>query len=94
MYNYLTLETNNNFMDKIQIIEQLKEKKRKQAELDSILEKNFSHEDAKEIKRRISGYFYEKLIQSFEKQAIEEGWSHETYIQWANEHFRTPYEKA
>jgi hypothetical protein len=80
-------------MDKTQIIEQLKEKQRKQAELDAVLEKNFSHEDAKEIKRRISGYFYEKLIQSFEKQAIEEGWTQETYTRWANEHFRTPYEK-
>lgn len=80
-------------MDKAQIIEKLKEKQRKQAELVSVLEKNFSHEDAKEIKRRISGYFYEKIIQSFEKQAIEEGWTHETYTRWANEHFRTSYEK-
>lgn len=80
-------------MDKLLVIEQLKEKKRKQAELNAVLDKNFSPEDAKEIKRRISEYFYERLIQSFEEQAVEEGWTRDTYNQWANDHFRTPYNK-
>jgi len=78
-------------MDKLLVLEQLKEKKRKQAELNEVLEKNFSPEDAREIKKRISEYFYERLIHSFEEQAVEEGWTQETYHQWANDHFRTPY---
>ena len=76
-------------MNKELIKEKLQHKQQLHAELDAILEKNYPAEDAKEIKRIISEYYFNKLSQAFETQAAIEGWNAETYEQWANEHFRS-----
>ncbi len=81
-------------MDKQSVIERLMEKKRKHAELEALLDRNYPPEESAEIKKKIGEYYFEKLTNSFHQQAKEEGWNEETYRKWAQEHFRTPYEPA
>jgi|GEM_PF-5886397 len=75
-------------VDKNYLKENLRKKELHHAELNAILEKNYPPEDAKEIKRIIAEYYFNKLTESFDEQAQKEGWTEETYKGWANDHFR------
>ena len=78
-------------MDKIEMAQRLKEKGKRHEELAALLEKRYSSEDAVEIKRIIAGYFWKKLTEEMDRLTIENGWTEETFEQWAHDHFRTPY---
>jgi hypothetical protein len=80
-------------MDKEIAIKQLLEKKKKQEALYQLIEEDFSPEDAVEIKKLIAQYFWSKLSSEFSRLEEENGWTKETYEQWASEHFRTPYNR-
>jgi hypothetical protein len=79
-------------MDKKQLLKTFSEKRQRNAELDAVLNDQFSPKDAAEIRKLIANYFWNKVTEEMEVLAIEKGWTQETYEQWANDHFRTPYE--
>ena len=51
----------------------------------------FPEDDFAEIKKLIVKLLAKRIDDEMEKLEKEKGWTQETYEQWGNEHFRTPY---
>jgi hypothetical protein len=79
-------------MDKQVFLEKMHQKQQRHGELWALLEKNYPEAEAAEIKKRISQFFLEKLTQNLGIQAEEEGWTNETYSEWAQAHLRAKLE--
>lgn len=63
-----------------------------QLELLKVFSFELSEEQVLEIRSLLASYFAEKATEEVDRLWEEHQWTDETMEQWANEHFRTPYE--
>lgn len=64
-----------------------------QLELLKVFSFELSEEQVLEIRSLLANYFAEKATEEADRLWEAKGWTDETMEQWANEHFRTPYEE-
>ena len=60
-----------------------------QLELLKVFSRDMPDEQVQEIRLLLSNYFAEKAMDEFDRLEKLNGWTKETYTQWADEHWRS-----
>jgi len=63
-----------------------------QVELIKVFSFDLSEAQVLEIRSLLANYFADKATEEADRLWEERGWTDETMENWADEHFRTPYE--